>query len=89
VPLHRVHEEGAAYTVPVNAIAPGAGYLDGNMTFAFPKDVATITVNVTKFAAGGAGLVANFSMGDFYQQPGGKGPMHTITEGTIDIKITP
>jgi len=85
-----IHQEGGKYTVPGNAIAPGAGYLEGNQTYAFPKDAANIAVDVSKFMPAGAGLAATFSPGELWSQPGGKGKgPKVITEGTIDVTITP
>ncbi len=84
-----VHEEGGKYTIPGSALTPGVGFRDGNTPFAFPKDPAAMNLVVTKFTPSGAGLTATFSVGEIYQQPGGKGNFRTITDGSIDIKITP
>jgi hypothetical protein len=76
--------------VPGNAAAPGFSYIAGAAPLAFPLNADSIPVTVTKFAAAGAGLQATFSPGAVYSQPGGKGngPV-AITDGTIDIVITP
>jgi hypothetical protein len=81
---------GTTSSVPGSALAPGFGYLQGNATFAFPANAESIPLTVAKFAAAGAGLQATFSPGAVYSQPGakGNGPV-AITDGTIDIVITP
>jgi hypothetical protein len=83
-----VHEENGKYTVPGTQLSPGVGYLEGNTTFAFPKDMSKVTVDVTQFKAKGAGLTVDFSMGEVANQANGTGATRTITEGKIDIKIT-
>ncbi len=88
--LVKIHEEGGQDTVPGTALTPGVGYSEnGNVTFPFPKDQAAVTIAVTKFAAKGAGVTVAFSLGQMARQANGTGDVRTITDGTIDIKITP
>jgi hypothetical protein len=62
----------------------GAGYSEGVTAFALPANPAARTVNVTKFAARGAGLTATFSVGELRA---GSSMVRTITEGSIDIQL--
>jgi hypothetical protein len=89
--LHvRLNQTGGVVIIPNTQLFPGAiSYKEGDVSVAFPKDVAGPFATVTTFAAAGAGLQAQFVLGQLNERQDRSGIFRTIELGSIDIKLTP
>jgi len=89
-----VHEEGGLYTFGMQGQYPAALYSEGGTmgsytAFNQPEDPTSLTIEVMKAAPRGAAFTAAFTLGRMKGGFNGQSGTRTITDGMVDLTLTP